>query len=80
PRRKPASALSRAPKKAKKAKPPKMKVRTDPFTSKQVSSFYFNAVLDDGGEPTAVYVCHCGVQRRMEPNTGYTNLLGHVFM
>ncbi|KUF96014.1 ADP-ribosylation factor 2-B [Phytophthora nicotianae] len=80
PRRKPASALSRAPKKAKKAKPPKKKVHTDPFTSKQVSSFYFKAVLDDDGEPTAVYVCRCGVQRRMEPNTGYTNLLGHVFM
>ncbi|ETP41366.1 hypothetical protein F442_11473 [Phytophthora nicotianae P10297] len=61
PRRKPASALSRAQKKAKKAKPPKKKVRTDPFTSKQVSSFYFKA-------------------RRMEPNTGYTNLLGNVFM
>ncbi|ETO77137.1 hypothetical protein F444_07620, partial [Phytophthora nicotianae P1976] len=80
PRRKPASALSRAPKKAKKAKPPKKKVHTDPFTSKQVSSFYFKAGLDDDGEPTAVYVCRCGVQRRMEPNTGYTNLLGHVFM
>ncbi|ETN11030.1 hypothetical protein PPTG_22634 [Phytophthora nicotianae INRA-310] len=77
PRRKPASALSRAP---KKAKPPKKKVRTDPFTSKQVSSFYFKAVLDDDGDPTGVYVCRCGVQRRMEPNTGYTNLLGHVFM
>jgi len=79
PRRKPASTSSRPPKKAKQDKS-KKKVRTDPFTSKQVASFYFKCVLDEDGEPTVVYACRCGVQRRMEPNTGYTNLLGHIFM
>ncbi|RLN26809.1 hypothetical protein BBJ28_00023320, partial [Nothophytophthora sp. Chile5] len=24
--------------------------------------------------------CCCGVERRMEPKTGFTNLLGHIFM
>ncbi|OWZ08124.1 hypothetical protein PHMEG_00019383 [Phytophthora megakarya] len=80
PRRKAVSTSSRAPKKALKAKQEKKKGRTDPFTSKQVSTFYFKCVSDDDGEPTAQYVCRCGVQRRMEPNTGYTYLLGHVFM
>ncbi|RLN90823.1 hypothetical protein BBJ28_00012509 [Nothophytophthora sp. Chile5] len=79
PGRKPASTSTTPPKKAKKAKS-KKKVRTDPFTSKQVSSFYFKFVVDEDGEPTAVYVCRCGVERRMEPKTGYTNLLGHIFM
>ncbi|POM77766.1 Hypothetical protein PHPALM_4795, partial [Phytophthora palmivora] len=80
PRRKAASSSSRALKKAKKVNQAKKKGRTAPFTSKQVSTFYFKCVLDDNGEPTAQFVCRCGVQRRMEPNTGYTNLLGHVFM
>ncbi|POM76599.1 LOW QUALITY PROTEIN: Hypothetical protein PHPALM_6140 [Phytophthora palmivora] len=76
-----AERLHRRPlKKAKKVNQAKKKGRTAPFTSKQVSTFYFKCVLDDNGEPTAQFVCRCGVQRRMEPNTGYTNLLGHVFM
>ncbi|OWY90965.1 hypothetical protein PHMEG_00040657 [Phytophthora megakarya] len=76
-RRKTVSTSSRAPKKVQKAKQAKKEGRTDPFTSKQVSTFYFKCVSDDDGEPTAQYVCRCGVQHRMEPNTGYTNLLGH---
>ncbi|POM75208.1 Hypothetical protein PHPALM_7724, partial [Phytophthora palmivora] len=52
-RRKTASSSSRALKKAKKVNQVKKKGRIAPFTSKQVSTFYFKCVLDDNGEPTA---------------------------
>ncbi|ETP18860.1 hypothetical protein F441_06986, partial [Phytophthora nicotianae CJ01A1] len=54
--------------------------------AKATSKARFSALTsaEEGEEGQAaekeVYVYRCGVQRRMEPNTGYTNLLGNVFM
>lgn len=72
-------ATTRPLKKAKR-KDKKAKQYSAPFTSKEVARFYFEVVLDDDGKATVFYRCRCGVRRKMEPNTGYTNLLQHIFV
>ncbi|KAF1783470.1 Ribonuclease H-like domain [Phytophthora cactorum] len=50
----------------------------NPFSPRQVYSYFFKVILDDQDEPTAHFRCQCSFVRKQTPKTGYSNLFDHV--
>ncbi|KAG3198242.1 hypothetical protein PC128_g6195 [Phytophthora cactorum] len=50
----------------------------NPFSPRQVYSYFFKVILDDQDEPTAHFRYQCSFVRKQAPKTGYSNLFDHV--
>ncbi|EGZ09385.1 hypothetical protein PHYSODRAFT_254667 [Phytophthora sojae] len=50
----------------------------NPFSTRQVCSYFYKAVTDSQDEPTSYFRCQCSVVRKQAPKTGYSNLFDHV--
>ncbi|ETP29558.1 hypothetical protein F442_21329 [Phytophthora nicotianae P10297] len=50
----------------------------NPFSTRQVCSYFYKPIVDAQDEPTGYFRCQCNVVRKQAPKTGYSNLFDHV--
>ncbi|KAE9018887.1 hypothetical protein PF011_g6069 [Phytophthora fragariae] len=50
----------------------------NPFSIRQVCSYFYKAVTDSQDEPTSYFRCQCSVVRKQAPKPGYSNLFDHI--
>ncbi|ETN14685.1 hypothetical protein PPTG_07681 [Phytophthora nicotianae INRA-310] len=51
---------------------------SNPFSTRQVCSYFYKPIVDAQDEPTGYFRCQCNVVRKQAPKTGYSNIFDHV--